>query len=49
MSQIGKSKREYLNCPFYLKNNLCKHNMALAAALKFVNILLEARSLPMES
>ena len=26
------------NCPFYLKNNLCKHNMALAAALKFVNI-----------
>jgi len=25
------------NCPFYLKNNLCKHNMALAAALKFVN------------
>ena len=37
------------NCPFYLKNNLCKHNMALAAALKFVNIPLEARSLPMES
>jgi hypothetical protein len=37
------------NCPFYLKNNLRKHNMALAAALKFVNIPLEERSLPMES
>jgi hypothetical protein len=29
------------NCPFYLNNNLCKHNMALAAALKFVNIPLD--------
>jgi hypothetical protein len=28
------------NCPFYLKNNLFKHNMALAA-LKFENIPLE--------
>ena len=32
-----QEQKGVFNCPFYLKNNLCKHNMALAAALKFVN------------
>ena len=41
--------KRVFNCPFYLKNNLCKYNMALVTALKFVNIPLEERNLPMYS
>jgi len=36
------------NCPYYLKNNLCKHILALAVLLKFVLFPYEAKSLPME-
>lgn len=36
------------NCPFYMKNNLCKHSLALAATLKFVSFPDEAKSLPLE-
>ena len=36
------------NCPYYMKNNVCKHNLALAATLKFATVPMNAKSLPIE-
>lgn len=45
IDSLNWQERIVCNCPYYNKNYVCKHSLALAVQLKLVSIPLNAKSL----